>query len=149
MKLLLFLALCLLCFNFSSCDNSDAPITYEVRLSATKGSVGTTNFVRIYYKVGEITMTINNSTTNFAYVQSIQPNTRIDFTVAANINNAPSQPTASSSLKVIKLQGGKETEVCNVSRTNVEGALTNYGINHGIYETFNGTSCTPVSFEKQ
>ena len=140
--------LLMFCLIISACDESSTPITYQLRLSATKGSVGNTTFVRIYYKVGEISSTINNTTNNFSYNQEITANTRIFFTVGANINNAPSIPTASTTLKVIKIQGSKETEICNVSRTEVQGALTNYGTNHGIYQDFNGTNCTTVTFEK-
>ena len=132
---------------FTDCKKEAAAdvITYELTLSATKSSNGSTNFTEIKYTDGnKAVQTITNSTSDFNTKFVITTAFPISFSVkgTATGGSASALPTPTISYKVEKVTNGTTREaMCSEFAASISGSGTNYSFEKIYIKTFSGLDC--------
>ena len=120
-------------------------ITYELTLTATKSTNGTTNFTEIKYTDGnKAVQTITNSTSDFNTKFVIATSFPISFSVkgTATGGSASALPTPTISYKVEKITNGTTREaMCNEFAASISGSGTSYTFSQVYGKVFSGTDC--------
>ena len=135
---------CLSLLFFTDCKKDDVA-TYELTLSATKSTNGSTTFTEIKYMDGnKATQTITNSTSDFNTKFVITTSALINFSVkgTATGGSVSTIPTPTISYKVEKVTNGTTREtVCNEFAASISGSGTNYTFEKTFSKVFSGSDC--------